>query len=239
MPSSPSRASWMGMLPAQLHGIPHAEGPLLSLTLNYCCLESLRIFGHRTLHFYLALGPKYSWTCYLPRNKVFPISGFKKHKLPKCLMTGYTSGGSYSVEFTSTIVLAKPHKSYQCSDYALGTKSRFQDLSLTKDGTSLESGLRYSWLIFRHLIHFFCFRMGLIRVSLGPGRSVDKFGAGAVSVQCPQFCLYLSKMTPPSCGDGPPRLACPTVSFCWGLTHDPRASILNPAGAAMRTQTLP
>ena len=46
-------------------------------------------------------------------------------------------------------------------------------------------------------------------------------------------------MMPASCGDGPPRLACPTVSFCWGLTHDPRAIILNHPGAAMRTQTLP
>ena len=27
MPSSSSRASWMGILPAQLHGVPPAEGP--------------------------------------------------------------------------------------------------------------------------------------------------------------------------------------------------------------------
>ena len=111
--------------------------PLLSLILYYYRLESLRIFGHRTLHFYRALDPKHSWTCHLPRNKVCLISGLKKHKLPKCLITGCASGGSHSVEFTSTIVLAKPHESYQCSGYALGTKSRFQDLSLTKDGTSL------------------------------------------------------------------------------------------------------
>lgn len=94
------------------------------------------------------------------------------------------------MEFISTIVLAKPHKSYQYSGYALGTKLRFQDLSLTKD-ESLESGLRYSWLTFSPLIHFFCFRMGLIRVSLGPGCSVDKFGAGAVFCSVPPILSTL------------------------------------------------
>lgn len=142
MLSSPSRTSWMGMLPAELHGAPHSEGPLLSLMLCYYCLDILKNFGTQDSAFLSCIGPQMwcSWTCYLPRSKVCPLSGFENHRLPKCLITGCVTGGSHSVGFTSTIDLAKQHKSYYCSAHTLRAKLWFQYLSLVKDRTSSENG---------------------------------------------------------------------------------------------------
>lgn len=82
------------------------------------------------------------------------------------------------------------HKSYQCSRLCPGNQVMISGSEPDQRWNIIRVTARYSSFISSSLIHFFCFRMGLIRVSLSPGLWSDKFGAGAVSVPVPPIFVY-------------------------------------------------